>query len=676
MARPSHHVHQNSGADASSARRDQQQTCLSPGLEVGDEVLYQRCFGEWVSAKVTGICRESGICHLKYDVVKEDSSGQQKIQSRTATLHLADLRAMQAGTRPAQAKEAEEAACSLHSQGRPEQHCNLEVPPLVPKQHDFDAMPDDAVEQAPGKRESLKQWPCLGGIAPVQLPDDKDYLLEAVRQDGRSLRCASQRLRDDKDVVLGVVRQDGRLLEFASKRLQDDKDCVLAAVRKHGSSLRFASKSCVLEALKQDGRLLEYASERLQDDTDCVLEAKDSTLKKLQQDAMSLEFAPKRLQDDEDCVLEAVSHHGAALQFASERLQQEKEVVALAVRNDPHSLKFAGQALKLDAEFLKLAGLRRSRPLMHETSTSRPLIVLSVKYALNKTGSACSSAVYQALHDHDYVGSEFAIFNPNGVSKSFCKLKDSAAGHRAEIDWDEASSKVYPCRGHNCKAKHEAEAGQPTAESCWRYSFWWQLQRAKQTGGFMLQVVEYGISERACFLLDEFGLEVAKGRFGRGFQKEHLDFEQKMLRIPQLGEGQVIEVEMAKALQLPVVRFMQSNSQPRDCLCRCWKHECRRCMGWVTGCGPGPARDHPPQPIEGPGAEREVRGGGACLEALQHLLRTASLSGYAIWEQRSQFDLGVRPSSDQDVFEQRPHDWHEQADRILQGESWRRAQYY
>ena len=71
--------------------------------------------------------------------------------------------------------------------------------------------------------------------------DNKEVVLTAVKEDGRALKYASERLKDDKEFILKAVKQDGRALEFASKNLKNDKEVVLTAVKDHGSALEYAS---------------------------------------------------------------------------------------------------------------------------------------------------------------------------------------------------------------------------------------------------------------------------------------------------------------------------------------------------------------------------------------------------------------------------------------------------
>jgi hypothetical protein len=71
---------------------------------------------------------------------------------------------------------------------------------------------------------------------------NKEVVLEAVRENGRSLEYASKELRNNKEVVLEAVKQDGNSLYYASEELRNNKEVVLEAVRENGNSLLYASK--------------------------------------------------------------------------------------------------------------------------------------------------------------------------------------------------------------------------------------------------------------------------------------------------------------------------------------------------------------------------------------------------------------------------------------------------
>ena len=65
---------------------------------------------------------------------------------------------------------------------------------------------------------------------PEKWKSDKELVMEAVRQNGRALRCASDTMREDVEVVMTAVLQDGLALKYASESLRSDENVVHAAI--------------------------------------------------------------------------------------------------------------------------------------------------------------------------------------------------------------------------------------------------------------------------------------------------------------------------------------------------------------------------------------------------------------------------------------------------------------
>ena len=61
--------------------------------------------------------------------------------------------------------------------------------------------------------------------------DNKEFILQAVRESGKNLELASEELQDDKEVVMEALKQDGEALEFASTRLKGDKEVLQLATK-------------------------------------------------------------------------------------------------------------------------------------------------------------------------------------------------------------------------------------------------------------------------------------------------------------------------------------------------------------------------------------------------------------------------------------------------------------
>ena len=92
------------------------------------------------------------------------------------------------------------------------------------------------------------------------------------KNNGDALDYASDELKDNKEVVLEAIRQYGDALEYTSERLQDNKEVVLIASKQNGLSLKYASKilqdykEIALEAVKENGYSLKYVSGKLKND--------------------------------------------------------------------------------------------------------------------------------------------------------------------------------------------------------------------------------------------------------------------------------------------------------------------------------------------------------------------------------------------------------------------------
>jgi len=69
---------------------------------------------------------------------------------------------------------------------------------------------------------------------------NKEIVLAAVKQDGRTLEYASKELRNDKEVVLAAIKNNPTAFEYASKELRDDKEVVLAAGKQNSYTLTHA----------------------------------------------------------------------------------------------------------------------------------------------------------------------------------------------------------------------------------------------------------------------------------------------------------------------------------------------------------------------------------------------------------------------------------------------------
>lgn len=75
------------------------------------------------------------------------------------------------------------------------------------------------------------------------MKNDKEIVLEAVKNEGNAFQYAGEELRNDKEIVLEAINQNGSYLLYAGERMQNDKDVVLQAVRSNEEAFEYASEN-------------------------------------------------------------------------------------------------------------------------------------------------------------------------------------------------------------------------------------------------------------------------------------------------------------------------------------------------------------------------------------------------------------------------------------------------
>ena len=71
--------------------------------------------------------------------------------------------------------------------------------------------------------------------------NNRNFMLNVVKQEGMALEHASDDLKGDKDLVREAVQQNWSALQHASADLKGDKDIVMEAVKQNGNALEHAS---------------------------------------------------------------------------------------------------------------------------------------------------------------------------------------------------------------------------------------------------------------------------------------------------------------------------------------------------------------------------------------------------------------------------------------------------
>ena len=77
-------------------------------------------------------------------------------------------------------------------------------------------------------------------------------MLAGLKCTGQILYFATEQMRDDKEVVLEAVKNKGIIIKYASYRLKNDLDIATAAIMQNKKSYEFLG-----EDLKQNESILE-----------------------------------------------------------------------------------------------------------------------------------------------------------------------------------------------------------------------------------------------------------------------------------------------------------------------------------------------------------------------------------------------------------------------------------
>jgi len=195
---------------------------------------------------------------------------------------------------------------------------------------------------------------------------DKEYMIQAVKQDGYLLSYASDELRNEKETVSTAITADNNgdlAVRSIGDELMNDKEFILNAMeivdeKTVKDILMMANdelqndKDVVLKAVGRNGFALKYASKEMKNDKDVVL-------KSVKQNGFAIEVVDEQMKNDKDVVLEAVKQNGFVLKDASEEMRNDKDVVMETINNLPSGIKIddidlcIGERLREDEEFIK-----------------------------------------------------------------------------------------------------------------------------------------------------------------------------------------------------------------------------------------------------------------------------------------------------------------------------------
>ena len=115
--------------------------------------------------------------------------------------------------------------------------------------------------------------------SPNDLLNDRDFMLNAIKIDCRSIRLASKELISNYDFMLDAIKIDHRSIHSTPKELLNNYDFMLGAIKIDNRSIHLTSKellnnrSFMLDVVKINCNSLRHASKELRNDIYFMLDA-------------------------------------------------------------------------------------------------------------------------------------------------------------------------------------------------------------------------------------------------------------------------------------------------------------------------------------------------------------------------------------------------------------------
>lgn len=190
--------------------------------------------------------------------------------------------------------------------------------------------------------------------ASAELKKDRELALLAVKTNIYILVDAPPEIRDDKEIVLAALDVTVDVLRFASDRLKSDFDVLFKAVSKKTSILDFASDSIkgnpkiMAKALSKDPASYIYTPDSLRSDKELALYL-DSTF---------FCFTNDTVKDDPAVVLKILAKEADAYESVSPRLKKTRDFVLEAVKVNPLVFDFIDEQFTQDDQIARIAVLK------------------------------------------------------------------------------------------------------------------------------------------------------------------------------------------------------------------------------------------------------------------------------------------------------------------------------
>ncbi len=172
-----------------------------------------------------------------------------------------------------------------------------------------------------------------------ELLSHDDIAIDVVGTYGFFLSILTPEQRANKKIVLAAVRQDGWSVKHASDQLKGDRDVAIAATIQNPWAIQYLTafwedKKFILPLIKRDPHIIQYVSIRLRRDPDIIRRA-------LETNGLCLKYLHPGDQDTPEWVEIAVRNNGLALQFAGTNCRGNEGLAFLANEQNKKASRYA-----------------------------------------------------------------------------------------------------------------------------------------------------------------------------------------------------------------------------------------------------------------------------------------------------------------------------------------------
>ena len=218
------------------------------------------------------------------------------------------------------------------------------------------------------KKEYLKKWKELDENSkyhstefvknlPEKFRDDRDIMLQCVRDNVDNLKYVSSELKDNKEFILNILKNNNVFVISGGEEVDGEPIAFHSVIILNNVSERLRNdKDIVSESIKSDSRNIKFMADELKNNKDFILEITNNSKGEWfienyirhvfsTEEKPSLAYLPKKFQDNKEIVLSMIEKDVDNLKFVSDRLKNDNDFIVKALKINTSSENFLKENL-------------------------------------------------------------------------------------------------------------------------------------------------------------------------------------------------------------------------------------------------------------------------------------------------------------------------------------------